>query len=106
MSEKRPGRKHFPGRERIRAKELYKEPSSPLLWAQAGAFRRNLFAVENAALALALVLEGLPWALAPGRTRESLRLLLDLPPQALRAGGAALIALGILAAALGICFRS
>ena len=45
-------------------------------------------------------------ALAPGRTRESLRLLLDLPPQALRAGGAALIALGILAAALGICFRS
>lgn len=40
-----------------------------------------------AALALALVLEGLPWALAPGRTRESLRLLLDLPPQALRAGG-------------------
>lgn len=34
-----------------------------------------------AALALALVLEGLPWALAPGRTRESLRLLLDLPPR-------------------------
>ncbi|PWL57682.1 MAG: hypothetical protein DBY37_02070 [Desulfovibrionaceae bacterium] len=50
LSEKRPGRKHFPGRERIRAKELYKEPSSPLLWAQAGAFRRNLFAVENHAV--------------------------------------------------------
>ena len=59
-----------------------------------------------AALALALVLEGLPWALAPSRTRESLRLLLDLPPQTLRAGGAALIALGILAAALGIYLRS
>lgn len=59
-----------------------------------------------AALALALVLEGLPWALLPERTRESLRLLLTLPPQALRAGGAILIALGILAAALGIYFRS
>ena len=59
-----------------------------------------------AALALALVLEGLPWVLAPSRTRESLRLLLDLPPHTLRAGGAALIALGILAAALGIYLRS
>lgn len=59
-----------------------------------------------AVLALALVLEGLPWVLAPGRTRESLRLLLALPSQTLRAGGSALIALGILAAALGIYLRS
>lgn len=58
------------------------------------------------ALALALVLEALPWVLSPDRTREALRSLLDLPPKKLRIGGAILLALGIVAALLGICLRS
>ena len=41
-------------------------------------FLENVTSVSLFDMALALVLEGLPWVLAPSRTRESLRLLLDL----------------------------
>lgn len=72
--------------------------------------RRNAMHFDAAfffsALALALVLEALPWVLSPNRTREALRSLLDLPPEKLRIGGAILLALGIVAALLGICLRS
>ena len=58
------------------------------------------------ALALALVVEGLPWLLAPEKARESLRQLLALPASMLQAAGATLIVLGIIAATLGIYCRS
>ena len=39
-------------------------------------------------------------------SEADLRSLLDLPPEKLRIGGAILLALGIIAALLGICLRS
>ena len=47
-------------------------------------FQASLFL---AALGLACVLESLPWLLGPGRMREALRQLLELPPEKKRVGG-------------------
>lgn len=53
-----------------------------------------------AALGLAFVLESLPWLLAPGRMRDGLRQLLELPPETLRVWGFVLLGLGLGLAAL------
>ncbi len=52
------------------------------------------------ALGLACVLEALPWVLAPEKAREALRLLLQQKPEHLRLGGLALLAAGVIVAAL------
>lgn len=52
------------------------------------------------ALGLACVLESLPWLLAPGRMRDALRQILELPPEKLRMGGFILLGAGIVLVAL------
>jgi hypothetical protein len=47
-----------------------------------------------AALALMLVLEGLPYAAAPGKTRETLAWLAGRPPEVLRAIGLVMVVIG------------
>lgn len=53
------------------------------------------------ALGLALVFEGLCWALAPGRMRQVMRLLLREGDNALRAVGLAALAVGLFMVWLG-----
>ena len=60
-------------------------------------FQASLFL---AALGLACVLESLPWLLGPGRMREALRQLLELPPEKLRVGGFILLGTGLVLVAL------
>lgn len=53
-----------------------------------------------AALGLAFVLESLPWLIAPGRMRDGLRRLLELPPGTLRVWGFVLLGMGLVLVAL------
>ncbi|SDF77994.1 DUF2065 domain-containing protein [Desulfovibrio legallii] len=58
------------------------------------------FALFLRALGLAIVLEGLCWALFPGGMRRALRTLMSQPESRLRAAGLAAVAVGLLLTAL------